>query len=390
LPVTPLDKLFLPVDQTLMGSGLEADGVTYYSQNRTSIHLHGGYTPWISDGMPHQFFTPAGESNPLTTGPSYHNVPDMPTPPVGSQTSYYPNQQSNRLQFYHDHAWGMTRLTVYSGEFAPYLITDPVEDDFIDGTNLTLLNPTSAKLLPDQGDSNGGHRYGIPLIIQDKSFVPKDVALQDSAWQTSLWGGEGNLWWPHVYEPNQSQTATDGANPYGRWDYGPWVWPNITAPVKKAALPLPGDPTGTNPEAYTTCAVPESFMDTPVVNGCAYPYLDVLPQAYRFRILNACNDRYLNLSLFLDASGGGSGATATATIDMIVGSPTFGQVISITPTTLGTGYLSAPGIIFTGGGGFSAYATASVTAGGVVSYTVMNGGRGYTSAPTVTVGGTTE
>jgi FtsP/CotA-like multicopper oxidase with cupredoxin domain len=397
LPTSPNDKLFLPVDQTIMGSGLGPDGVTYYTQNRTTIHLHGGYTPWISDGMPHQYFTPAGETNPYSKGVSYQNVPDMPTPPDGSETSYYPNQQSNRLQFYHDHAWGMTRLTVYSGQFAPYLITDAVEDDFIDGTNLTGLNPTSAKLIPDQGDPTGGHRYGIPLIIQDKGFVPLDVATQDSAWDTTKWGGYGNLWWPHVYEPNQSQTTLDGANPYGRWDYGPWVWPNITAPVNpsaprpQAAIHLPGT-TVDNPEGYTTCAVPESFMDTPVVNGCAYPYLNVQPQAYRFRILNANNDRYLNLSLFLDASGGGSGATATATVDTTPGSPTFGQVIHIVITNGGTGYNSAPGIIFTGGGGFGAWATATISGpGGIVNgITITNGGRGYTSAPTITIGSITE
>ena len=35
----------------------------------------------------------------------------------------------------------------------------------------------------------------------------------------------------------------------------------------------------------------ESFMDTPIVNGTAYPYLKVEPKAYRFRILSAANDR---------------------------------------------------------------------------------------------------
>ena len=44
-------------------------------------------------------------------------------------------------------------------------------------------------------------------------------------------------------------------------------------------------------------------MDTPVVNGCAYPYVIVLPTAYRFRILNACNDRYLNLQLYQADTG---------------------------------------------------------------------------------------
>ena len=62
--------------------------------------------------------------------------------------------------------------------------------------------------------------------------MPQDVATQDSNWDTAAWGGYGNLWFPHVYEPNQDITnpANLGANPYGRWDYGPWVWPNITAP----------------------------------------------------------------------------------------------------------------------------------------------------------------
>jgi len=49
----------------------------------------------------------------------------------------------------------------------------------------------------------------------------------------------------------------------------------------------------------------ESFNDTPVVNGTAYPTLTVEPKAYRFRILNAANDRFFNLSLYqaVDANG---------------------------------------------------------------------------------------
>jgi FtsP/CotA-like multicopper oxidase with cupredoxin domain len=195
----------------------------------------------------------------------------------------------------------------------------------------------------------------------------------------------------HVYEPNQSLTTPDAVNPYGRWDYGPWVWPNITAPVPgenpppmQAALPLPGATTS-NPWAYTTSGTPESFMDTPIVNGCAYPYLNVQPTSYRFRILNACNDRYLNLSLFLDSSGGGTGATATAVINVATG-----QVTAIGVTNGGSGYTSAPGIIFTGGGGFGAWATATVAGGAVTAITVTNGGSGYTSAPTLTIGSTME
>ena len=49
----------------------------------------------------------------------------------------------------------------------------------------------------------------------------------------------------------------------------------------------------------------EAFNDTPLVNGTAYPTLTVDPKAYRFRILNAANDRFFNLSLYvaIDANG---------------------------------------------------------------------------------------
>ena len=43
----------------------------------------------------------------------------------------------------------------------------------------------------------------------------------------------------------------------------------------------------------------EAFMDTPMVNGAAYPYLEVEPKAYRFRILNAADDRFFNLQLYV-------------------------------------------------------------------------------------------
>src|SRR5665648_409459 len=90
-----------------------------------------------------------------------------------------------------------------------------------------------------------------------------------------LGGGYCDLYFPHIYEPNQSLTDPSGMNPYGRWDFGPWVQPNILAPVEvqapelKAANPLPGTDT-THPENYLTSCVPESFMDVMMVNGTVY------------------------------------------------------------------------------------------------------------------------
>ncbi len=268
-----------------------------YTQNRATIHLHGGFTPWISDGTPHQWITPAGETTGYPEGVSVRNVPDMPDPGDGSMTFFYTNQQSARLQFYHDHAWGITRLNVYAGQAAPYLIEDQVEKDLIYGTNLSGVNPGRKKVIPEEQ---------IPLIIQDKTFVPgpEQLAWQDPTWDPAKWGGKGNLWFPHVYMPNQNPADPSGFNAFARWHYGPWFWPP-TDNIKYGPVPNPYyDPVNAPWENETIPGVPdvssvmEAFMDTAVVNGTAFPSLSVEPKAYRFRILSIADDRFFNLQLY--------------------------------------------------------------------------------------------
>jgi len=297
LPLGAGGNLFLPVDTTYMGAGFGPlswswdptmqmfmfnGNAEMYKQNRASIpHLHGGFTPWISDGTPHQWLTPRGETTSYPQGASLRNVPDMPNPGTGSATLYWTNQQSARLMFYHDHTYGMTRLNVYAGVAAGYLITDPVEQNLV-----------NTGVIPAEQ---------IPLVIQDKTFVcdattptttdpSRYTAATDPLWDTVHWGGGGSLWFPHVYIPNQDPNAPDGANNFGRWDWGPWFWP------PQLPGPNPGDLFYPWPPALS--GTPEAFMDTPVVNGTAYPYIIVQPKAYRFRILNACNDRHLNLQVY--------------------------------------------------------------------------------------------
>ena len=164
LPTGTDGDLFLPVDSTMMGSGkfgmdhgVAGNGtvedpvrnpectqdpkpITCFKDNRATLHLHGGVTPWISDGTPHQWITPAGENTGYPQGVSVRNVPDMTGPDGagcdaaddGCQTFFYTNQQSARLMFYHDHSWGITRLNVYAGEAAGYMITDDAEKKLID------------------------------------------------------------------------------------------------------------------------------------------------------------------------------------------------------------------------------------------------------------------
>lgn len=334
LPTGEGGNLFIPVDTTVMGSGMTASGHVMmesdptmldpqnpmcsttdptmkaqmvadglcYAENRATLHLHGGISPWISDGTPHQWITPAGENTPYPEGVSVVPVPDMGdsgNPADGEMTFYYTNQQSARLMFYHDHAWGITRLNVYAGEAAPYIITDATEQALI-----------AESIIP-------GPAATIPLVVQDKTFVPSKIqlALQDETWDTNRWGGTGSLWLPHVYSPAQNPGDASGVNQFGRWAYGPWFWPPTSSiehgPIANEYYDSNCDPEVQWCEPPLMPGVPfnsmgmEAFMDTPVVNGTAYPTLTVDPKPYRFRVLNAANDRFFNLSLYkaVDANG---------------------------------------------------------------------------------------
>jgi FtsP/CotA-like multicopper oxidase with cupredoxin domain len=302
-------EMLIPVDEYIAGGGpvSKADGTPYmlngkpvkFSQNRADIHWHGGDTPWISDGTPHQWVAPAGDAsyafkdathpNGMGRGDSAENVPDMPDPGPGSGTLYFPNNLSARLMFYHDHTSGLTKLNVYEGMAAGYVVTDPAEQ------SLVTSGAVPATLLG----------VGIPLVIQDKTFVPKNIGAgakasdgtpqsQDAKWDLNHWGQPGDLWFPHVYEVNQDPNSLDGTNPVGRWDWGPWFWP-----VFPSQYSLPSGNYG------DVTATPEAFMDTSVVNGMAYPTLTVDPVATRLRILSVPNDRTTNLSLYqaVDAAG---------------------------------------------------------------------------------------
>jgi spore coat protein A, manganese oxidase len=233
----------LPVDHSIPGAE------TGQFQNRTAVHLHGGLVPWTSDGGPFAWTTPFN----LVHGPDWQ-----------PGDFYYPNNSSARFQWYHDHAYGITRLNAYAGLATAYLITDSAEASYV--------GPTMP--IPD---------VQIPLIIQDKSFVPQNISAVDPKWK---WGTPGDLWYPHEYEVNTF--ANGPSNAKGRWDWGPTVLPQA-----KGTLPLPA-----------VSAVPEAFLDTTVINGACYPYLNVQPRRYRFRILNGSQARFYNLQLYVDNGKG--------------------------------------------------------------------------------------
>ena len=246
----------IPIDLTIMAS--EKKTVGDLPLNRIVTHLHGGLTPWFSDGTPFQWFTPSGQQ-----GASFMNVPGT-SPPAGTATYYYPMDQSARLVWYHDHTMGITRTNAYSGIASAFVITDSFE--------AYLLNQG---FLPDL--------VGIPLVIQDKTFVASNILSQDPTWQ---WGNPGNLWYPHVYEVNSGPFPACATNDKGRWDYGPCVSPPAVLPNKKFyTLPTPS-------------VVPEFFADTALINGAPYPVVSVTDKTFRFRMLNGSQARFWHLNLY--------------------------------------------------------------------------------------------
>ena len=179
---------WIPVDTRLTPLG---------NRVRVMTHLHGGFVAGGSDGNP--AVTPNGFG------------------PGETQTVYYTNQSPQMpasLLWFHDHGLGATRLNVFAGLAAAYII----RDEFDTGTE---PNPIG---IP-------GGAYEIPLVVQDR------------------------------------QINADGTLLYPTSDIGGVTW------------------------------IGEYFGDVMLVNGKVWPFLNVEPRMYRFRILNGCNARILNLNL---------------------------------------------------------------------------------------------
>ncbi|MCL5746309.1 MAG: hypothetical protein M1541_20650, partial [Acidobacteria bacterium] len=155
----------LPFDATIpSGKSMRHD--------RAAIHLHGGLVPWPSDGGPFHWISNGSNGNGSEEGearPGGGWLPDA----GGNLTNdnFYPNHQSARFMWYHDHAIGLTRTNAYAGLASGYILTDAVE----------------------QG-------LGIPaadhLVIQDKVFW--DPAI-DPMYANYVPGAlPGDLWYPYI------------------------------------------------------------------------------------------------------------------------------------------------------------------------------------------------
>ncbi|MBZ5537215.1 MAG: multicopper oxidase domain-containing protein [Acidobacteriia bacterium] len=129
-------NLSMSIPGTDPSTGLDLGNPAFYGGPQPmTVHLHGAEVPSAFDGGPDTWFTPGK----TIKGPGF--VSDLYT---------YPNNQEATTLWYHDHVLGETRLNVYSGLAAFYLLRGDPEAD--------VFPP-----LPS-GDEE------VELVIQDKQF----------------------------------------------------------------------------------------------------------------------------------------------------------------------------------------------------------------------------
>ncbi len=202
-------------------------------------HLHGAHVGPDSDGYPQAWYLPNANNIPAgyaAKGSHYVQIDGAPT--VAGQALYqYPNDQRATALWFHDHVMGMTRANVYTGLAGFYLLRDPAKDP--------------------AGLPKGDHE--IPLLIQDKSF-----------------NADGSLFFP------DNRAFFEG--------------------LDKSQLQVPFIPEQANGGMSDVAPIwnPEFFGNTMVVNGKAWPQLNVKQNRYRLRIVNGNDTRVMILKIVSD------------------------------------------------------------------------------------------
>ena len=263
----------LAVDQTLHwanpGGGMagrDAKGTSqapYVGPVPLVTHLHGGHTGQESDGHPEAWYLPDTESIPshfAGVGSTYDAFKALAARAygapwrAGSATYLYPNDQAAATLWYHDHVVGITRLNVYAGLAGFYLLRGGPGDEVRSkrtGDRAILPGPA-----PGAGDPPGFDYYEVPILIQDRSFHT-----------------DGSLFYP------ASRATYEGLAP---------TQMQVPFTPEPACAGQPSDV----PPIWT----PHFYGDTIVANGATWPYLEVEPRRYRFRLLNGSDSRTLILT----------------------------------------------------------------------------------------------
>jgi len=205
-----------------------------------AVHLHGALLPPELDGGPDAWVTSDG-----IKGHGYYTSPSSDPIPNNGFVYNYPNRQEAAALIFHDHVLGNLRLNLYAGIASGYVIEDPaiIRKDATGVWVSTAIAP----LASCEADS----KKCLPVnLLGSAEIIP--VVIQDRMFDTN-----GQLLWP-ADSLRGVQMSPNPEHPY-------WV--------------------------------PDFFGDTIVVNGKAWPYLDVQPKRYRFLFINASHSRIYDLDL---------------------------------------------------------------------------------------------
>jgi spore coat protein A len=293
-PRTSLDHL-LPIDQTLhwanpvrecrMGpprtdcSGTNPE--PYTGPVPIVTHVHGAHVDGHSDGYPEAWWLPVADDTAglATSGTIFDDATGTNAGNTGYADYLYRQDQPATTLWYHDHTLGMTRSNVYAGPAGFWLVrgrpgSEAADYDLVLRSNngkpakLPGPAPVAGQAVLDLNVPGSPVRNSIreiPIVIQDRSFnADGSLFYPDNRAFFEGLNAEGTAGTPSEQFPGEGELQID------------FVPDSDIAPIWN----------------------PEAFFNVMVVNGVSWPSLDVAPARYRFRLLNGCNSRFLNLALF--------------------------------------------------------------------------------------------
>jgi FtsP/CotA-like multicopper oxidase with cupredoxin domain len=275
----------MPIDQTLHWANPGQDcidgvprtdcrgntGAPYTGPVPMVTHVHGAHVGPESDGYPEAWMLPEANNIPAgyaAEGSRYGDIfGGQIFAGTGSALFEYPNDQPSATLWYHDHSLGITRNNVYLAAAGFYIVREANggESGLVSGR---LPGPAprvgdTVGALNTPGDPVRNRIREVPIAIQEHSFNA-DGSFFYPANRAFFEGlGDGQTF---------DQNAAEGLN-----------------------IPFLPDPASDISPVWN----PEAFFNTMVVNGKTWPQLEVAPERYRLRLVNANDSRFLNLSLYV-------------------------------------------------------------------------------------------
>ena len=250
-------------------------------------HVHGAHVEGHSDGYPEQWWLPAANNIPMGYA-THGTVFDDSTGTNPGNTGYadfrYRNDQPATTLWYHDHTLGMTRSNVYAGPAGFWLVRGGDYDRVTDGKSKT----GAPAVLPGPAPVAG---QGVLALNVPGDPVRNSIREIPIAIQVRSFNADGSLFYP------DNRAFFEGLNVAGTDSSGGQFPPGT------GELRIPFVPDSDIAPIWN----PEAFFNVMVVNGVSWPSLEVAPALYRFRLLNGCNSRFLNLALVYPEVGSPKG-----------------------------------------------------------------------------------